>query len=57
MGDYSWRKCGKLENILSIISNEINYDLIHNISDKKTTELTGLKGNSLELMRMNLVHS
>ena len=46
-------KYGKLENILSIISNEINYDLIplNNISDKEATELTGLKGNSLELMR------
>ncbi len=43
----------KLEKILSSISNEINYDLIplNNISDKEATELTGLKGNSLELMR------
>ncbi len=42
-----------LENILSSISNEINYDLqpLNNISDQQATELTGLKGNSLELMR------
>ena len=42
-----------LENILGIISNEINYDLIplNNISDHEATELTGLKGHSLELMR------
>ena len=42
-----------LENILNIISNEINYDLrpLNNISDKEATELTGLKGHSLELMR------
>ncbi len=42
-----------LENILSSISNEINYDLVplNNISDKAATELTGLKGNSLKLMR------
>ena len=42
-----------LENILSCISNEINYDLkpLNNISDHEATELTGLKGHSLELMR------
>ena len=42
-----------LENILSSISNEINYDLkpLNNISDQEATELTGLKGYSLELMR------
>ena len=42
-----------LENILATISNEINYDLIplNNISDQEATELTGLKGHSLELMR------
>ena len=42
-----------LENILSIISKEINYDLkpLNNISDQEATELTGLKGHSLELMR------
>ena len=43
----------KLEKILSSISNEINYDLVplNNISDKEVTALTGLKGNSLKLMR------
>ncbi len=42
-----------LENILRSISKEINYDLIplNNISDKDATELTGLKGHSLKLMR------
>ena len=42
-----------LENILNIISNEINYDLIplNNLSDQEATELTGLKGESLDLMR------
>ena len=42
-----------LENILCRISNEINYDLIplNNISDEEATELTGLKGQSLKLMR------
>ena len=42
-----------LENILKSISNEINYELrpLNNISDKEATALTGLKGNSLELMR------
>ena len=46
-------KYGKLERILSSISNEINYDLVplNNISDKEATALTGLKGNSLNLMR------
>jgi len=46
-------KYGILKNILSNISKEINYDLIplNNISDKAATELTGLKGNSLKLMR------
>ena len=34
-------------------SNEINYDLqpLNNISDQEATELTGLKGHSLDLMR------
>ena len=43
----------KLEKILSRISNEVNYDLVplNNISDKEATDLTGLKGNSLKLMR------
>ena len=42
-----------LENILRSISKEINYDLqpLNNISDQDATELTGLKGYSLELMR------
>ena len=42
-----------LENILSNISREINYDLVplNNISDQDATKLTGLKGHSLELMR------
>ena len=42
-----------LENILRSISNEINYELLplNNISDQEATELTGLKGNSLILMR------
>ena len=42
-----------LENILNSISNEINYDLqpLNNVSDQEATELTGLKGHSLELMR------
>ena len=42
-----------LEDILSYISKEINYDLIplNNISDIEATKLTGLKGNSLDLMR------
>ncbi len=42
-----------LENILNSISNEINYNLrpLNNISDQEATELTGLKGYSLNLMR------
>ena len=42
-----------LENILNNISKEINYDLqpLNNISDQEATELTGLEGHSLELMR------
>ncbi len=46
-------KYENLENILKSISNEINYDLqpLNNISDQEATELTGLKGHSLELMR------
>tara|TARA_B100000945_G_scaffold32597_1_gene22247 strand:- start:149 stop:955 length:807 start_codon:yes stop_codon:yes gene_type:complete len=42
-----------LENILSNISKEINFYLqpLNNLSDKDATELTGLKGPSLELMR------
>ena len=46
-------KYEKLEKILRSISNEINYDLqpLNSISDEEATELTGLKGLSLELMR------
>ena len=42
-----------LEEILKSISKEINFNLIplNNLSDKEATELTGLKGNSLSLMR------
>ena len=42
-----------LENILRIISKEVNYNLkpLNDISDQEATELTGLKGPSLELMR------
>ena len=42
-----------LEDILNCISNEIDYQLIplNNLTDKEATELTGLKGNSLTLMR------
>ena len=46
-------KYKKLENILKIISDQINYDLLplNNISDQEATKLTGLKGHALELMR------
>tara|TARA_Y100000766_G_scaffold283366_1_gene298792 strand:- start:847 stop:1644 length:798 start_codon:yes stop_codon:yes gene_type:complete len=42
-----------LEEILNAISKEIGYDLIplNNLSDKEATKLTGLKGDSLTLMR------
>ena len=42
-----------LETILEKISKEINFRLLplNNLSDKEATELTGLKGHSLELMR------
>ena len=42
-----------LEEILKIISKKVNYNLIplNNLSDHEATELTGLKGNSLTLMR------
>ena len=42
-----------LEEILNFISKEIDYKLIplNNISDQEATKLTGLKGNSLNLMR------
>ena len=42
-----------LEEILNLISEEINYKLIplNNLTNAEATELTGLKGNSLNLMR------
>ena len=42
-----------LEKILCSISKEINFNLkpLNNLSDQEATELTGLKGHSLELMR------
>ena len=42
-----------LEEILACISKEVNYNLIplNNLSDQEATELTGLKGNALTLMR------
>ncbi len=42
-----------LEEILNYISKEIDYELIplNNLSDREATQLTGLKGNSLNLMR------
>jgi len=42
-----------LEEILSFISNDIGYKLIplNNLTDEEATNLTGLKGNSLTLMR------
>ncbi len=42
-----------LEEILQLISKEIDYKLVplNNLTDKEATQLTGLKGNSLNLMR------
>jgi len=42
-----------LEEILNSISKDISFNLIplNNLSDQEATELTGLKGNSLTLMR------
>ena len=42
-----------LEEILSSISKEINFNLtpLNNLSDNEATALTGLRGNSLTLMR------
>jgi len=42
-----------LEEILNRISNEIDYKLIplNNLTDVEATQLTGLRGNSLNLMR------
>ena len=46
-------KYDTLQEILNFISKEIDYKLIplNNLSDQEATELTGLKGNSLNLMR------
>ena len=42
-----------LEEILNFISKEIDYKLtpLNNLSDQEVTQLTGLEGNSLNLMR------
>ena len=42
-----------LEEILNFISKEVNYKLtpLNNLTDQEATQLTGLKGNSLKLMR------
>ena len=42
-----------LEEILNFISKEIDFKLIplNNLTDEEATQLTGLKGNSLNLMR------
>ena len=42
-----------LEEILNLISKEIDYKLIpfNNLTDQEATQLTGLNGNSLNLMR------
>ena len=47
------KKYETLEEILNNISKEIDYKLIplNNLSDHEATMLTGLKGNSLNLMR------
>ena len=46
-------KYESLEAILSFISKEIDFKLIplNNLTDQEATQLTGLKGNSLNLMR------
>ena len=47
------KKYELLEEILNFISKEIDYHLIplNSLSDNEATKLTGLKGNSLNLMR------
>ena len=47
------KKYELLEEILNYISKEIDYKLIplNNLTDQEATDLTGLKGNSLTLMR------
>jgi len=46
-------KYESLEEILNNISNEIDYKLtpLNNLTDQEATQLTGLEGNSLNLMR------
>ena len=47
------QKYETLEEILNFISKEIDYKLtpLNNLTDEEATKLTGLKGNSLNLMR------
>jgi mannosyl-3-phosphoglycerate phosphatase len=47
------KKYELLEEILNLISKEINYELIplNNLTDQEANQLTGLKGNALNLMR------
>jgi len=47
------KKYDSLEEILNLISKEIDYKLIplNNLTDEEATKLTGLKGNALNLMR------
>ena len=47
------KKYELLEEILNIISEEIDYKLVplNNLTDQEATQLTGLKGNALNLMR------
>ena len=47
------KKYEALEEILNSISKEIEYKLtpLNNLTDQEATQLTGLKGNSLNLMR------
>jgi len=47
------KKYEYLEEILNLLSKEIDYKLIplNNLTDQEATKLTGLKGNSLNLMR------
>ncbi len=46
-------KYENLKEILNYISKEIDYELtpLNNLTDQEATDLTGLKGNSLTLMR------
>ena len=47
------QKYETLEEILNLISKDIDYELtpLNNLTDEEATKLTGLKGNSLNLMR------